>query len=169
MPVHFLVAQRHQQVVCNKLNVLAHELVCIPSLRLMNSLENVRPGIRPCFFSQKMVAKEPAKKMPLMAANATKCSPKVEHFFVDVRLVNLGVPEGLLDGLERAAEQVRAQLLETGTSEGSVEVMPPKRESISMEVWVADDRVRLTHSQAVLRRQSAARGLEERSASTRLA
>jgi hypothetical protein len=41
---------------------------------------------------------------------------------MDVRLVDLRVPEDLLDGLERAAEQVRAQLLETGTSEGSVEV-----------------------------------------------
>ncbi|KAG1853125.1 hypothetical protein F4604DRAFT_1591670, partial [Suillus subluteus] len=53
--------------------------VCIPSSRLMSSLENVRPGIRPCFLSQKMDAKEPEKKMPLTAAKATRHSPKVEH------------------------------------------------------------------------------------------
>jgi hypothetical protein len=41
---------------------------------------------------------------------------------MNVSLVDLGVPEDLLDRLECAAEQVRAQLLETGTSEGSVEV-----------------------------------------------
>ncbi|KAG1780407.1 hypothetical protein EV702DRAFT_964700, partial [Suillus placidus] len=33
--------------------------VCIHSLQLMSLLENMRPGMRPCFLSQKMDAKEP--------------------------------------------------------------------------------------------------------------
>ncbi|KAG1842194.1 hypothetical protein DFJ58DRAFT_666119, partial [Suillus subalutaceus] len=52
--------------------------VCIPSSRLMSSLENLRSGMRLCFLSQKMDAKEP-EKMPSMAVKATKHSPKVEH------------------------------------------------------------------------------------------
>lgn len=42
---------------------------------LISSLEKVRPGIRPLFFSQKMAAKEPEKKIPSTAANATTRSP----------------------------------------------------------------------------------------------
>ncbi|KAH8981632.1 hypothetical protein EDB92DRAFT_1758350, partial [Lactarius akahatsu] len=45
-----------------------------PSLRLMNSLENVRPGIRPHFLSQKMDVKEPEKKMLSTAVKAMSCS-----------------------------------------------------------------------------------------------
>ncbi|TDL13835.1 hypothetical protein BD410DRAFT_698737, partial [Rickenella mellea] len=45
--------------------------VCIPSSRLINSLLKVKPGIRPRFFSQKIEANEPEKKMPSTAANAT--------------------------------------------------------------------------------------------------
>ena len=41
---------------------------------------------------------------------------------MDVGLVDLGVPEDLLDGLKGATEQVLARLLETGTSERGVEV-----------------------------------------------
>lgn len=41
---------------------------------------------------------------------------------MDVGLVDLGVAEDLLDGLEGAAEEVLAQLLETSTGEGGVEV-----------------------------------------------
>ena len=41
---------------------------------------------------------------------------------MDVALVDLGVAEDLLDGLEGAAEQILAQLLEASTSEGGVEV-----------------------------------------------
>ena len=41
---------------------------------------------------------------------------------MDVSLVDLGVAEDLLDGLESASEEILAQLLETGTGEGSVEV-----------------------------------------------
>jgi hypothetical protein len=41
---------------------------------------------------------------------------------VDVRLVDLGVTEDLLDGLEGAPEEILAELLETGTGERSVEV-----------------------------------------------
>ena len=37
----------------------------------MSSLLKVRPGIRPRFFSQKMAAKEPEKKMPSTEAKAT--------------------------------------------------------------------------------------------------
>ena len=40
-----------------------------------------------------------------------------ENDFVDVGLVDLGVTEDLLDGLESGAEEVLAELLETGTSE----------------------------------------------------
>ena len=39
-----------------------------------------------------------------------------------LRLVDLRVPEDLLHGLERRTEEVLAELFETGTGEGSVEV-----------------------------------------------
>jgi hypothetical protein len=35
----------------------------------------VRPGIKPRFFNQKIEAKDPEKKIPSTAANATKRSP----------------------------------------------------------------------------------------------
>jgi hypothetical protein len=38
--------------------------------------ENVKPGIKPRFLSQKIEAKEPEKKMPSTAANATSRSAK---------------------------------------------------------------------------------------------
>ena len=41
----------------------------------MSSLECVRPGIFPLFFIQKMEAKDPEKKIPSTAANATTLSP----------------------------------------------------------------------------------------------
>lgn len=41
----------------------------------MSSLEKVSPGIKPLFFSQKIDAKEPEKKIPSTAANATTRSP----------------------------------------------------------------------------------------------
>ena len=41
---------------------------------------------------------------------------------MDVGLVDLGVTEDLLDGLESGAEEVLAELLETGTSERGVEI-----------------------------------------------
>lgn len=47
----------------------------VTSSLLMSSLEKVRPGIRPLFFSQKMEAKDPEKKMPSTAAKATTRSP----------------------------------------------------------------------------------------------
>ena len=40
-----------------------------------------------------------------------------EDDFVDVGLVDLGIGEDLLDGLESGAEKVLAELLETGTSQ----------------------------------------------------
>jgi hypothetical protein len=43
----------------------------------MSSLLKVSPGIRPLFFSQKMDAKLPEKKIPSTAAKATTLSPKV--------------------------------------------------------------------------------------------
>ncbi|KAG1765743.1 hypothetical protein EV702DRAFT_981316, partial [Suillus placidus] len=46
--------------------------VCVHSSRLMSSLENVRPGMRPRFLSQKMDAKEPEKKVPSTAAKAAE-------------------------------------------------------------------------------------------------
>lgn len=45
-----------------------------------------------------------------------------EDDLVHVGLVDLGVAEDLLDGLEGAAEEVLAELLETGTGEGGVEI-----------------------------------------------
>lgn len=39
-----------------------------PSSREISSLENVRPGMRPRFLSQKMDAKEEEKKIPSMEA-----------------------------------------------------------------------------------------------------
>jgi hypothetical protein len=44
----------------------------------MSSLENVKPGMRPRFLSQKIDAKDPEKKIPSTAANATSRSAKVE-------------------------------------------------------------------------------------------
>ena len=41
---------------------------------------------------------------------------------MEVGLVDLGFTEDLLDGLESGAEEVLAELLETGTGEGGVEV-----------------------------------------------
>ena len=41
---------------------------------------------------------------------------------MDVALVDLGVAEDLLDGLKSGAEEVLAELLETGTSERGVEI-----------------------------------------------
>jgi hypothetical protein len=46
----------------------------------MSSLEKQSPGISPRFFSQKMAQKEPEKKMPSTAANATMRSAKVALF-----------------------------------------------------------------------------------------
>ena len=37
--------------------------------------EKVKPGIKPRFFNQKIEAKEPEKKIPSTAANATNLSP----------------------------------------------------------------------------------------------
>merc|ERR1719319_1586319 len=42
----------------------------------INSLEKVRPGIKPLFFSQKMAAKLPLKKIPSTAAKATSMATK---------------------------------------------------------------------------------------------
>lgn len=42
----------------------------------MSSLENVKPGMRPLFFNQKMAQKAPEKKIPSTAANATSRSAK---------------------------------------------------------------------------------------------
>lgn len=47
----------------------------LTSSLLMSSLEKVSPGIKPLFFSQKIDAKEPEKKIPSTAANATTRSP----------------------------------------------------------------------------------------------
>ncbi|KAG7270010.1 hypothetical protein CRUP_027968 [Coryphaenoides rupestris] len=50
-------------------------VVVLTSSLLISSLEKVRPGMSPLFFSQKMAAKDPEKKMPSTAANATTRSP----------------------------------------------------------------------------------------------
>ena len=49
---------------------------CKPSSRLINSLLNVNPGIKPLFFIQKIEQKLPLKKIPSTAAKATKRSAK---------------------------------------------------------------------------------------------
>jgi hypothetical protein len=51
--------------------------VCRPSSREMSSFENVRPGIRPRFLSQKIAQNEPEKKMPSTHANATRRCAKL--------------------------------------------------------------------------------------------
>ena len=48
-----------------------------PSSLEMSSLENVSPGMRPRFFSQKMAANDPEKKMPSTHAYAITRSAKV--------------------------------------------------------------------------------------------
>ncbi len=45
-----------------------------PSSRLMSSFEKHRPGMSPRFLSQKTAQKEPEKKIPSTAANATRRS-----------------------------------------------------------------------------------------------
>ena len=70
--------------------------------------------------------------------------------FVDVGLVDLGVTKDLLDRLERAAEQVLEELLETNTSEGGVKIGTLEE---GVDVWVVDERVHLVRSQAVQRRR----------------
>merc|ERR1712137_364701 len=47
-----------------------------------------------------------------------------QHHLVDRGLVELGVPEGLLDRLERASEQAGAELFESGPSDLGVKVDP---------------------------------------------
>ena len=49
---------------------------CTPSSLEINSLEKVRPGIRPRFFNQKIEQNAPEKKIPSTAANAIKRSAK---------------------------------------------------------------------------------------------
>ncbi len=58
--------------------------VIITSSLLMSSLEKVRPGIRPLFFSQKMEAKEPEKKIPSTAAKATTRSPGGSRVLINI-------------------------------------------------------------------------------------
>ena len=53
------------------------KLQCIPSLGLISSLLKHNPGIRPCFFNQKMAQKEPEKNTPSTAANAIMRSTKL--------------------------------------------------------------------------------------------
>lgn len=54
--------------------------------------------------------------------------PTNEDDLVYLRLVDLGVPENLLDGLKRGTEQVLAELLDANASEGGVEINTSKRE-----------------------------------------
>lgn len=54
----------------------------------MSSLEKVSPGIKPLFFSQKIDAKEPEKKIPSTAANATTRSP-VKRRQIDINYKTL--------------------------------------------------------------------------------
>ena len=45
-----------------------------------------------------------------------------EDDLVNLGLVDLRIPENLLNGIERAAEEILAQLLETGAGERSIEI-----------------------------------------------
>jgi hypothetical protein len=56
--------------------------VCRPSSLEINSLENVNPGNRDRFLSQKIAQKDPEKKMPYTAAKATNLSWKVLSLFI---------------------------------------------------------------------------------------
>jgi hypothetical protein len=74
-----------------------------PSSREISSFENVRPGMRPRFLSQKIAQKLPLKKMPSTAANATRRSANEL-----VSLIQTKSPLGLLtngrnglDGVEQ--------------------------------------------------------------------
>ena len=53
---------------------------CKPSSRLINSLLNVNPGIKPRFFNQKIEQKDPEKKIPSTAAKAINRSAKEPLF-----------------------------------------------------------------------------------------
>ena len=68
---------------------------------------------------------------------------------MDVRLVNLGIAEDLLNRVRSTTNDILAEgFSRTGTSEGS-EVIHSKRESISSDVLGAEKRVRVARSQAV--------------------
>uniref|UniRef100_A0A1L8E6H5 Uncharacterized protein n=1 Tax=Haematobia irritans TaxID=7368 RepID=A0A1L8E6H5_HAEIR len=63
---------------CTKyLNINTAKSQCKPSSREISSLENVKPGMSPRFFSQKIEAKLPLKNIPSTAANAMTRSPKL--------------------------------------------------------------------------------------------
>lgn len=63
-----------------------------------------------------------------------------------IRLVDLGIAEDFLNRAKSTTKQILEELFETGTSGGGVEI-DTRRKSISMNVWVAKDRVRLARSQ----------------------
>jgi hypothetical protein len=77
--------------------------------------------------------------------------------FMDVRLVDVD-SEDLLNRFKSTAEKILAELFETGTSEGSVEI-DTLEERVDfdgcLDVWVAEERVHLARSQAVQRRRTA--------------
>ena len=52
---------------------------CNPSSLEISSLEKVNPGISPLFFNQKIEQKDPEKKIPYTAANATNLCANVEE------------------------------------------------------------------------------------------
>ena len=66
------------------------------SSREMSSLEKVRPGMRPRFFSQKIAQKEPEKKMPSTTANATRRSAKRDDSVIHFSALRRGRGSGEL-------------------------------------------------------------------------
>lgn len=70
---------------------------------------------------------------------------------VDLVLVDLDIDKDLADEVEGAVEEVLAELLETGTGKGGVEVNVFKEGVDLDEVWLAEERVRLACSQVVHR------------------
>jgi len=52
---------------------------------------------------------------------------------VHVALVDLGVTEDLFYGLEAAAEEILAELLDTGTGEGHVELVDALEQGVDLD------------------------------------
>ena len=54
------------------------KLACMPSSWQVSLFKKASPGMKPRFLNQKIDANESEKKMPLMAANASRCSTNID-------------------------------------------------------------------------------------------
>ena len=77
------------------------------------------------------------------------------RILMHVRLFDLGIAEDLLNRVRSTTENILEELFETGTSERSCGSQYTQRESISVDVWVAENkkRVRLVERSQVARRR----------------